>query len=85
MGEFSFLLDSETVIDRIKDDLIAEREFSDDEVETLEKWLESGDTQTRQHAANALQIACEDDEFLDAIEGTIYRAIRLIIKGLEEN
>lgn len=85
MGEFSFLLDSETVIDRIKDGLIAEREFSDDEVETLEKWLESGDTQTRQHAANALQIACEDDEFLDAIEGTIYRAIRLIIKGLEEN
>lgn len=54
MDEFSFLLDSETVIDRIKDDLIAERTFSDDEVETLEKWLESGDTQTRQYAANAL-------------------------------
>lgn len=85
MGEFSFLLDSETVIDRIKDDLIAEREFSDDEAQALEKWLESRDTRTRQHAANALQIACEDDGFLDAIEGTIYRAIRLIIKGLEEN
>lgn len=85
MGEFSFLLDSETVIDRIKDDLIAEREFSADEVKALEKWLELGDTRTRQHAANALQIACEDDEFLDAIEGTIYRAIRLIIGGIEEN
>lgn len=85
MGEFSFLLDSNTIIGRIKDDLASGYEFSDDEVETLEKWLESGDTQTRQHAANALQIACEDDEFLNAIESTIYRAIRLIIGGLREN
>lgn len=85
MGEFSFLLDSNTIVGRIKDDLAAGYEFSDDEAQALEKWLESGDTQTHQHAANALQIACEDDEFLNAIESTIYRAIRLIIGGLKEN
>ena len=85
MGEFSFLLDSELIIGRIKDDLASGYEFSADEVEALEKWLESGDTQIHQHAANALQIACEDDEFLNAIESTIYRAIRLIIGGLKEN
>lgn len=85
MGEFSFLLDSELIIGRIKDDLASGYEFSADEVETLEKWLESGGTQIHQHAANALQIAFDNDEFLDAIESTIYRAIRLIISGLKED
>lgn len=79
MRPYSFVLDSNTVVDQINDDLPAGR-ISSPEAEALEKWMEKDDVEIHQIASQALQIACDDDEFLDAVEEAVDKAIRLIIR-----
>jgi len=80
VSTFSFVLDSNTVVDQINDDLPAGR-ISSPEAEALEEWMEGDDVEVHQKVSQALQLACnEDDEFFDTVDTVVDKAIRIIIK-----
>lgn len=86
MKPYSFVLDSNTVVDELKYS-ISTGLISGREAQALEEWLENSDAdEVHQCASQALQIACDNDDlFLDAGDRVVSKAIGLITGDVLNN